>query len=59
MLVTMSYNRRGGTNKHLNRAGRGKMKGDASVWRASHFRINVRCATASVPLILGKWRRAY
>jgi hypothetical protein len=45
---TMSYNRRGGTNKHINCARRGKMKGDAFVCSVSRFRINVQRATTSV-----------
>jgi hypothetical protein len=43
--MSMSSRRQGGT-KLLYHAERGKMKGDAVVWSASHFQINVRRATA-------------
>jgi hypothetical protein len=33
--------------KLLYRAGRGKLKGDTTVWSASHFWINARRATTS------------
>jgi hypothetical protein len=50
----MSSSRRGGT-KLLYCVGRGKMKGDMSVWHASHFWINARCATMSVPPFVMKY----
>jgi hypothetical protein len=45
-LYIMGPSRRGGP-KLLYRAGRGKMKGDASIWSVSHFQINERRATKS------------
>jgi hypothetical protein len=46
-MVSMSSSRRGGT-KLLHHAGRGKMKGEESVWSVSRFQINVRHTTKSV-----------
>jgi hypothetical protein len=43
----MSCSRRGGT-KPIYCAGRGKMKGDMSIWSTSHFRINAMRATKSL-----------
>jgi hypothetical protein len=46
-MISMSSSKRGGT-KLLYCVGRDKMKGDASIWRVSHFRINARHTTMSM-----------
>jgi hypothetical protein len=51
----MSYNRRGGTNKHLNHVGQGKIKGDALLPVCLPFEQNVRCVPSMH--VSNTWKR--